>query len=131
MSPSYDLGGIPSPIKERLEACKWGLRAPSFRKDEVEEALNQAAMASMLAMDIERRVRFYKAECYRRLGEWKMALGLYERCKVDAEDRWWVEEMKSVCKVELENAARRELENAARRELEKAPRRRQRKAKQR
>lgn len=90
-----DLEGIPSPIREHLEACKRGLSAYPFR---VNEALDKAKRASKLAMDIERRVRFYKAECYRRLDMWEQANGLYERCiVVTKDDEKWLLRMRILC----------------------------------
>lgn len=103
-SDKDDLKGIPSPIKEHLEACKRGLSAYPSR---VNEALDHAQRASKLVMDIERRVRFYKAECYRRLRMWEQAYGLYERCNVVTEDdEKWLLRMRILCRAEIERLRR-------------------------
>lgn len=100
----HDLKGIPSPIKENLEACKRGMYEDPC---DLEEALSKANEAKLLAVlfkrkDIERRIRFYRAECYRKMGDWEEAYRLYQKCTVvTEEDERWLRKMQSLCRVEI------------------------------
>lgn len=98
-----DVEWIHTRIEKHLEACRRGLSVYPFT---VEEALDEADEASTLALaegmaNIERKVRFYQAECYRRLEEWREAGKLYEECAVDARDEWYLEGMRTLCQAEI------------------------------
>lgn len=111
--PKDDLEGIPSPIKEHLQACKIGMYRKPYK---LGEALDQADEAKRLAIiigskDVERRIRFYRAECYRRMGKWKKAYRLYSACAVVTErDERWARDMQSRCGFEIERRRRANAE---------------------
>ncbi|EHK45350.1 hypothetical protein TRIATDRAFT_318857 [Trichoderma atroviride IMI 206040] len=100
-----DLEEILVYIEECLEACKRGLYEHPWN---FKKALSEANEASNFAMaygmkDIERSIRYYQAECCRKLKWWEEAYELYERCTVvTEEDKQWVREMQLHCRAEAE-----------------------------
>lgn len=99
-----DLKGIPRPIRDDLKVCQ---RALYEDPCDLEKALNKANEAKQLAMlfrekDIERRIRFYRAECYRKMRDWEEALRLYKKCTVVTEgDERWLRKMRLLCRFEI------------------------------
>lgn len=98
-----DIRWIQRNIEEHLEACRRYLRANPPR---TREALDQANEANMLAVaegmtNIEPKIKFYMAECYRRQENYTEAYNLYQECAVDREDVYWLEAMQSFCKSQI------------------------------
>ncbi|PTB36856.1 hypothetical protein M441DRAFT_150131 [Trichoderma asperellum CBS 433.97] len=98
-----DMRWIQGHIDKHLKACRRYLRANPPRTI---EALDEANEARMLAVaegmvNIEPKIKFYKAECYRRLRRWKDAYRMYEECVVDAKDVYWLEAMRRFCKTQM------------------------------
>jgi hypothetical protein len=95
-----DVEWIRARIEKHLRACRRYLNA---HPPKVEEALDEANDASALAVaegmaKIDRKIKFYRAECHRRLEEWREAGKLYEDCVVDARDGWYLEKMRRLCR---------------------------------
>lgn len=115
-----DLGCIPSPLSEHLEACKRGLYNYPF---DAYEALEQANEAKRLAIimrrkDIERRIRFYMAECYRRMKYWDEAYKLYMECTVNKRYERLLWDVLDTCRDEILELRRRRIERLRRNKAE-------------
>lgn len=95
-----DIEWIRARIEKHLEACK---RYLNMYPSKVEKALDEANDASSLAVaegivKIDSKIKFYRAECHRRLEEWTEAGKLYDECVVDARDERYLEGMRRLCR---------------------------------
>ncbi|EHK45351.1 hypothetical protein TRIATDRAFT_39175 [Trichoderma atroviride IMI 206040] len=98
-----DIEWIRARIEKHLNACK---RYLNMHPSKVEKALDEANDASSLAVaegmvKIDRKIKFYRAECHRRLEEWREAGKLYEECVVDARDEKYLAGMRRLCRDKL------------------------------
>lgn len=107
-----DIEWIRARIEKHLEACK---RYLNMHPSKVEKALDEANDASSLAVaegmvKIDRKIKFYRAECHRRLEEWREASKLYEECVVDARDEKYLEGMRRLCRDKLSGSRNDKVE---------------------
>ncbi|KAL7811027.1 hypothetical protein V8C44DRAFT_358545 [Trichoderma aethiopicum] len=106
-----DISWVKKRIFDRLATCKayLGERPPRFRK-----ALREAEEASVIAFaegmtDVESKINFYMAHCYRGLGRWEEAYRFYMASTVDSQDIYWLQGLQSFSRQKMEGERSPEL----------------------
>ncbi|UKZ73310.1 hypothetical protein TrVFT333_000954 [Trichoderma virens FT-333] len=106
-----DVGWIKRHIGDHIAACKAYLseRPPRWR-----EALREAEEASIIAFaegmgNIESKINFYIAHCYRGMGMWQQAHKFYMASTVDSQDIYWLQGLQAFSRQKLEGQRNPEL----------------------
>ncbi|KAL6878535.1 hypothetical protein J3F83DRAFT_767933 [Trichoderma novae-zelandiae] len=106
-----DISWVKKRIFDRLATCKayLGERPPQLKK-----ALRAAEEASVIAFaegmtNIESKINFYMAHCYRGLGMWEEAYKFYMASTVDSQDIYWLQGLQSFSRQKLEGEKNPEL----------------------
>ncbi|KAH6604820.1 hypothetical protein Trco_006527 [Trichoderma cornu-damae] len=106
-----DVSWIKRHIGDHMEACKryLGETPPLWR-----EALREAKEASVIAFsegmaNIESKINFYMAHCYRGLGMWDKAHKFYMASTVDAQDIYWLQRLQVLSRQKMEGERDPEL----------------------
>lgn len=106
-----DVDWIKKHIGEHMKACKSHM---SMNPPQWEAALREAEEASIIALaeglsDVESKINFYMARCYRGLGKWGEAYELYKMSTVDSEDIHWLQNMRTQSKERMDGEKNPEL----------------------
>lgn len=106
-----DVGYIKKHIGDHIAACKvyLGERPPRWK-----EALREAEEASIIAFaegmtNIESKINFYMAHCYRGMGMWQEAHKLYMASTVDTQDIYWLQGLQTFSRQQMEGERNPEL----------------------
>ncbi|KAL7932268.1 hypothetical protein V8C35DRAFT_281876 [Trichoderma chlorosporum] len=106
-----DVGWIKKRISSHIATCKahLGERPPRWR-----EALREAEEASIIAFaegmtNVESKVNFYIAHCYRGMGMWQEAHKFYMASTVDTQDIYWLQGLQTLSRQKMEGERNPEL----------------------
>ncbi|KAL7944686.1 hypothetical protein V8C42DRAFT_345823 [Trichoderma barbatum] len=106
-----DVGWIKKHIGDHIAACKsyLGERPPRWRR-----ALLEAEEASIIAFaegmtNIESKINFYMAHCYRGMGMWQEAHKFYMASTVDTQDIYWLQGLQAFSRQKMEGEPNPEL----------------------
>ncbi|KAL7786266.1 hypothetical protein V8C37DRAFT_419601 [Trichoderma ceciliae] len=99
-----DVGWIKKHIGDHMEACK---RHLSENPPQWKEALREAEEASVIAFaenmaNVESKINFYVAHCYRGMGMWGEAHKFYMASTVDTQDIYWLQRLQMFSRQKME-----------------------------
>ncbi|KAL7914611.1 hypothetical protein GGI35DRAFT_474350 [Trichoderma velutinum] len=106
-----DISWIKKRINSHIAACKTyaSERPPRWR-----EALREAKEASMIAFaegmaNVESKINFYIAHCYKGMGMWHEAHKFYMESTVDTQDIYWLQGLQSFSRQKMDGERDLEL----------------------